>query len=98
MSGPNITWVPANELPDYKPPFFNGMVRADGDGNIWILTIPTRGIPGGPVYDVINAKGELVDRVQVPAGRTVVGFGRGGVVYLASRDGNTTTLEKAKMK
>jgi hypothetical protein len=98
MNSRNVTWVPANELPDYKPPFFNGMVRADGDGNIWILTIPTRGFPGGPVYDVINAKGELVDRVQVPAGRTVVGFGRGGVVYLAARDGSTTTLEKAKMK
>ena len=98
MNSRNVSWVPANELPDYKPPFFNGMVRADGDGNIWVLTIPTRGIPGGSVYDVINGKGELVDRVQVPAGRTVVGFGSGGVVYLAARDGNTTTLEKAKMK
>jgi hypothetical protein len=98
MNNRNVTWVPASELPDYKPPFFNGNVRADADGNIWVLTIPTRGIPGGPVYDVINGKGELVDRVQVPAGRTVVGFGSGGVVYLAAREGNTTTLEKAKMK
>ena len=98
MNSRNVTWVPPNELPDYKPPFFNGNVRADGDGNIWVLTIPTRGIAGGPVYDVINGKGELVDRVQVPAGRTVVGFGSGGVVYLASRDGTKTTLEKAKMK
>ncbi len=98
MNNRNVNWVPANELPDYKPPFFNGNVRADGDGNIWVLTIPTRGIAGGPVYDVINAKGELVDRVQVPAGRTVIGFGSGGVVYLAVREGTRTTLEKAMMK
>lgn len=98
MNSRNVTWVPANELPDYKPPFFNGNVRADGDGNIWVLTIPTRGIPGGPVYDVINNKGELVDRVQVPANRTIVGFGSGGVVYLAARDGSKTTLERARMK
>jgi hypothetical protein len=98
MNSRNVTWVPASELPDYKPPFFNGNVRADGDGNVWVLTIPTRAIPGGPVYDVINGKGELVDRVQVPAGRTIVGFGKGGVVYLAARDGQKSTLEKAKMK
>lgn len=98
MNSRNVQWVPANELPDYKPPFFNGNVRADGDGNIWVLTIPTRGIAGGPVYDVINNKGELVDRVQVPAGRTIVGFGAGGVVYLGARDGTTTRLEKAKVK
>lgn len=98
MNNRNVSWVPANELPDYKPPFFNGQVRADGDGNIWVLTIPTRALAGGPVYDVINAKGELVERVQVPANRTIVGFGSGGVVYLAARDGGTTTLEKAKVK
>ena len=98
MNNPNVNFVPANELPDYKPPFFVGNVRADGDGNIWVLTIPTRAIAGGPVYDVINGKGELVDRVQVPAGRTIVGFGAGGVVYLAARDGSKSTLEKAKVK
>lgn len=98
MNSRNVQWVPANELPDYKPPFFNGNTRADGDGNIWVLTIPTRGIAGGPVYDVINNKGELVDRVQVPVNRTIVGFGSGGVVYLAARDGSTTRLEKASVK
>ena len=99
MGNANVSFVPANELPDYKPPFFNGSIRADADGNIWVATIPTRAFPaGGPVYDVVNGKGELVDRVQVPANRTVVGFGAGGIVYLVHRDGNTTTLERAKVK
>jgi hypothetical protein len=40
----------------------------------------------------------LVDRVQVPAGRTIVGFGPNGTVYLANRDGNLTYLERAKVR
>ena len=96
--GPNINFVSPSELPDYKPPFFTNSVKSDMEGHIWIQTIPTRQIPGGPVYDVINAKGELVERVQVPTGRTIVGFGAGGAVYLASRDGTTTTFERATVK
>ncbi len=94
---PQVTFISPSELPDYKPPFFSGSVRADADGNIWIRTIPTKARPGGPVYDVINGKGVLVDRVQVPVGRTIAGFGPGGTVYLASRDGQSPTmmLEKA---
>jgi hypothetical protein len=95
---PALAYVAPSELPDYKPPFFAGNVRADGDGNLWIRTIPTRAIPGGPVYDVINGKGELLERVQVPAGRQIVGFGPGGVVYLTSREGTTVTLERARAR
>ena len=95
-----LEFVDPKELPDYKPPFFAGSSRADLDGNIWIRTIPTRAIPGGPIFDVINRKGELVDRVQIPEGRTLVGFGA-GVVYLTSREGGTPTgpmiLEKARV-
>ena len=83
---PQLNFVSPSELPDYKPPFFPGAVRADADGNLWIRTIPTKQIAGGPVYDVVNRRGELVDRVQVPVGRTVVGFGPGGVVYLSARE------------
>jgi hypothetical protein len=95
---PNLNFVSPSDLPDYKPPFFAGAVRADGDDNLWIRTIPTRAIPGGPVYDVVNRKGELVDRVQVPADRTIIGFGPGGVVYLTSRDSTGVTLERARAR
>jgi hypothetical protein len=91
-------FVPASELPDYKPPFFAGNIRADTEGNLWIRTIPTKAIPGGPVYDVINKKGELVDRVQIPADRTIVGFGQDGTVYLAYRNDTSVYLEKAKVR
>lgn len=93
-----LNFVPASELPDYKPPFFAGAVRADKEGNVWVRTIPTTAIAGGPVYDVIDRKGQLVDRVQIPAGRSIVGFGPDGAVYLLSQEGSTTTLEKASVR
>lgn len=92
------TFISASELPDYKPPFFAGSTRADTEGNLWIRTIPTTSVAGGPVYDVINRKGELVDRVQIPAGRTIVGFGAGGAVYMVNRDGSAVTVERASVK
>ena len=98
MMSRNVSFVRAEELPDYKPPFFAGSVRADGDGNLWVLTIPTKPLAGGSVYDVINGKGELIDRVQIPKDRSIVGFGKGGIVYLAAREGNTTKLEKAQIE
>ena len=94
-----ISFVDPSELPDYKPPFFAGAARADADGNLWVRTIPTTGIAGGPVYDVIDRTGKLVDQVQVPAGRQIVGFGAGGVVYLTARSGSgATVLERARVR
>jgi hypothetical protein len=91
-------FVQPQELPDYKPAFFSGQLRADMDGNLWIRTIPTKGIAGGPVYDVINGKGELVDRVQVPANTLIAGFGTGGVVYLVAAEGDKRFIERASIK
>lgn len=95
---PRMVYVPASELPDYKPAFFAGSTRADAEGNLWIRTIPTTAQAGGPVYDVIDRKGLLVERVQIPAGRTIAGFGRDGTVYLAHTDAGVTTLEKASVR
>jgi hypothetical protein len=50
------------------------------------------------VYDVINGKGEVTERVLVPEGRQVLGFGPGGVVYLGKRDGTSTVIERARVK
>jgi hypothetical protein len=93
-----VSFVPASELPDYKPPFFAGAARADTDGNIWIRTIPTKAIAGGPVYDVLNRKGELVERVQIPVNSAIVGFGPNGAVYMTVREGDNTFLQKAHIR
>ncbi|HEY0997948.1 MAG TPA: hypothetical protein VGD77_18300, partial [Gemmatimonadaceae bacterium] len=93
--GPQVQFVSPSELPDYKPPFFAGSVRADADGHLWVRTIPTRAIPGGPVYDVIDAQGALVSRVQLPVDRTIIGFGKGGVVYMLAREEGKSFLERS---
>src|SRR5207253_1255978 len=79
-AGVNLNFVSPSELPDYKPAFFVGSTRADRSGNLWVRTIPTKAIAGGPVYDVINNKGELVDRVQAPVNTSIAGFGADGSV------------------
>jgi hypothetical protein len=98
FGGREPIFVAPSELPDYQPPFFVGAMRADVDGHLWIRTTPTRALTGGPIYDVINTKGELVDRVQIPKDRLIAGFGEGGIVYLLARDGTTTKLEQARVK
>ena len=91
-----VQMVSPSELPDYKPAFTPGSTRVDTDGNLWIRT--SQNVDARPVYDVVNRKGEVVDRVQLPANRVLAGFGEGGVVYLAVRDGNTAHLEKAHIR
>ena len=89
------SFVSPSELPDYKPVFGVGAVRADMDGRIWVRTIPTKPTTGGAIYDVIDGSGTLVDRVQVPAGTTIVGFGKGGVVYLGGRDAAGVKVQRS---
>ncbi|HEV8446376.1 MAG TPA: hypothetical protein VGQ44_06140 [Gemmatimonadaceae bacterium] len=90
--------VPPDELPDYRPPFIAGAARADADGNLWVRTQPAKPVPGGPIYDVINKEGELVDRLQVPVGYTLVGFGKGKVVYLSMRDPKGIHLARVRLR
>lgn len=92
---PTIKMVSPNALPDYWPPFGQSAARSDVDGNLWVRTTAKRANAiGGAIYDVIDRTGTLVDRVQVPPGRQIVGFGKNGVVYLAARDGTTAWLER----
>jgi hypothetical protein len=87
-----------NELPDYRPPFAQGAVRADADGNLWIRTIPVKPAPGGAVYDIVSREGALVDRLQLPPGYAIVGFGAGKVVYLSMRDAGGVRLARVRLR
>jgi hypothetical protein len=95
---PAVTMVPISELPDYKPVFGNGAVRPDMDGHLWVRTIPTKVTTGGAIYDVIDRTGKLVDRVQVPAGTTIAGFGAGGIVYLGQRDATGLHVQRISIR
>jgi hypothetical protein len=93
-----LALIPPDELPDYRPPFAPGAARADADGNIWVRTIPPKPVPGGPIYDVVSPQGELVDRLQVPPGYTLVGFGKGKVVFLSMRDAKGIHLARVRLR
>jgi hypothetical protein len=95
-SPPPLNFVSPSELPDYKPVFGPNSVRADADGRLWVRTIPTKPTPGA-VYEVIDRSGKLVDRVLVPNGTAVIGFGAGGVVYLGMRDAAGIHVQRARV-
>ena len=88
----------AADLPDYRPPFTNNSVRADADGNLWIRPVQPRPIPGGAIYDIVSRQGELVDRLQLPQGYTLAGFGQGKVVYLMMRDAAGIHLARVRLR
>jgi hypothetical protein len=93
-----VAVLPASDIPDFRPPFATGAVRADAEGNLWVRTIPTKPVPGGPIYDIINHDGELADRLQLPPGYTVVGFGKGKVVYVSLRDAMGIHLARVRLR
>lgn len=45
-------------------------------------------------YDVVNRQGEITERIQLPPGRTIVGFGPNGAIYLSVRDGRKMFIER----
>lgn len=94
---PPLTFISPSELPDYKPVFGPGAVRADADGNLWVRTIPTKPT-AGVVYEVVDRSGKLADRVLVPNGSVIVGFGAGGVVYMGMRDAAGIHVQRTRVK
>lgn len=50
------------------------------------------------VYDVVSKEGKLVERVKLPGGRQIAGFGPNGLIYLVAREGRDLYLETVKIK
>jgi hypothetical protein len=92
---PPLLFVSPSELPDYRPAFANGSVRADAEGKLWVRIMSPKPA-SGPEYDVIDRTGKLVDRVVLPAGTTIAGFGAAGTVYLGVRDSSGVHIVRAK--
>ena len=98
MELPPINMIDADKLPDYRPAFTAGSARGDLDGNLWVRTTSPVG-NAGPIYFIINTKGEVIDRVQLPEGRLIAGFGKHGDVYMALRDAEgNARVERAKIR
>jgi hypothetical protein len=76
-SAKDVNW------PDVKPPFPANAARFDPDGALWV----ERHVPAGrpPRFDVFDQDGRVVRRIELPAERQLLGFGRGSV-YLVYED------------
>jgi hypothetical protein len=94
---PPLAFVSPSELPDYRPAFSNGSVRADAEGKLWVRIMSPKPA-AGPEYDVIDQTGKLIDRVVLPAGTTIAGFGAAGTVYLGVRDASGVHIVRAREK
>jgi hypothetical protein len=65
------------EFPDYLPPFLNRAIAAAPDGYLWVQR--TTAADAQPIYDLVNRAGVVAERVEIPMGSRVVGFGVGAV-------------------
>jgi hypothetical protein len=92
-------FVPLSEIPDFYPPIRQNSAIPDRDGNVWILpTTSAQSQNGELVYDVVNPERGLFQRVRLPLGRSIAGFGKGGVIYLQVGDrANGFYLERVKI-
>lgn len=93
-----FSFVPLDKLPDYEPAIQPGALKVDPKGNLWIVPRTSAGANGGVLYDVVNRKGEVAERVQFPKGYALAGFGAADEVYLLRVDGKVGFLERAKLK
>lgn len=75
--------MPAVPQATHKAPFDPRRLRIDRAGRLWVGRFLPQGTPA--LYDVFDAAGTRVDRVQLPAGYRLVGFGEGRV-YVARID------------
>lgn len=91
-------FVDAKQLPDYYPPIrSSGGVVPDRDNNVWILPSTSAQAVGGLLYDVVNQRGEVFERVQLPALCSLAGFGMRGVIYVACMGEGGARLQRTRV-
>jgi hypothetical protein len=75
---PEIDW------PEFKPPFSHSGVLAAPDGRLWV---PRYGVAADPRthYDIVDRRGVVVAKADVPSGGRVVGFGARSI-YVVRKD------------
>jgi hypothetical protein len=89
--------VALSEMPDYYPPVKVGAIRADYDGQVWILPSTSAQSSGGLVYDVVGPNGAMRERVELPAGYSIVGFGKNGRLYITRKASSGWVLARASV-
>ena len=88
-----------SDVPDYIPPVRVTTTRADPAGDLWVLPATSSLAGDGLVYDVVDRKGTVVERVRLPRNRTLAAIGSHREVYmLYSSARNVTQLERGAIE
>jgi hypothetical protein len=82
------------EFPDHKPPFPSDAARATPEGEVWVLRHQSHRDEVRALFDVFDRRGELVNRVRLPEGRRLVGFGDGVLYAVVTDDDDLQWLER----
>lgn len=92
--------IKAEDVKDYVPALRpNSQIRIDLDGNMWVMPATSSHAKGGTLYDVINRRGQIIERVQLPEGRNLHGFAKGGIIYMSvPGDRGWPRLERARVE
>lgn len=93
-----FSFVALDQMPDYYPPLREGAVKADRDGNLWILPSTSASARGGLLYDVVSEKDGLHERVQLPSGCVIAGFGAKRAVFLACMGDRRWVLQRHRVE
>ncbi len=80
------------QWPDAMPAFRAGGTRVTPEGRVWVERYTKAGAE--PVFDVFDADAELLERVVLPAGSRVVGFGSGAVYVVRNDEFDLQWLER----
>jgi hypothetical protein len=96
--------LPMTRVVDTVPervPAFYGTARSDHENRFWLpLGARVFGPPSADpvVYGIIDSKGKLVERVELPARRLIVGFGPDAVYAVASIGREGFALERYRYR
>ncbi|MES2521744.1 MAG: hypothetical protein V4617_03515 [Gemmatimonadota bacterium] len=90
----HFEFLPPEKFGDYEQPIQTGAMKADLNAHVWIVPRTSLSAKGGLLYDVINRKGEIVERVQFPGGYVLAGFGEKGTLYVVRLNGQRGILER----
>jgi hypothetical protein len=92
-------FLPPEKFGDYEQPVQTGALKADRNARLWILPRTSLSASGGGLlYDVVNRKGEIVERVQLPKNYVLAGFGEKNAVYVIHLNGGKGTLERTVVR
>lgn len=79
------------EWPDYLPPYLSTSVFGP-DGMLWIPRATSAGRP--PLYDIVDGRGRLSERVQLAPRTRLVGFGANSVYIVRLDDDDLQYLQR----